>query len=487
MNNQPKPNILLITNDEHNCGYFAGGLVEKLETPTFDRLRQMGVFLPNAVTNCPVCMPTRFTWVTGLYGSQSPSGPRNAKNWPMGHPTVAQALQRAGYQTAMIGKVHAYHGACDLDDATRKQEMHARGFDYVFPSASQDYFEYLQSKGLPTDLRMPMTSAGPKQSSDEKLGGEEPSPLPVDEHYDDFVCHDAVRWLGEHAAERPFYMHASFTKPHFPLDPPEPYFSKYKPEDMPAPVGVEDPERIEYWKRERAVYCGLVEYNDRCIGKLLDKVEASGLLENTLIIFTTDHGDMMGDHDMYFKLKPYDGSVRTPTIVYDPYSKRAGGTVLPDSVEAVDIPATLLEAGSEEHLQEALPTSPGWSILGYVRGERDAHRSWAFSELGNLCEEGGAGWRMARTPEWKYVYSGKGDLLFNMVEDPLETTNLAGDPAQLDRLHEMRGWLIRRMGSLSIPPAQLTCHTDPSDIKSLNSRFYRGIITGSGTHPSICG
>ncbi|MCA1808765.1 MAG: sulfatase-like hydrolase/transferase, partial [Lentisphaerae bacterium] len=480
--NRPKPNILLITDDEHRCDFYGGDLVNQLATPALDRLKQKGVTFPNAITNCPVCMPTRFTWLSGLYGSQSPAGPRNAKDWPLGHPTVTQALQRAGYQTAIIGKLHAYHGGSSKTYAQMKDETHARGFDYVFMSSggsdSPNYKEYLKGKGRGKDVDeiANYIQKKSKMTADVKQGGEAPSSVPDEDRYDEFLCREAIRWLDTYDSKQPFFLHASFCKPHFPLDPPEPYFSKYRPEDMPPPVGIDDPERIKYWQQRRAVYCGLVEYTDACIGKLLEFIESRGLMENTIIIFSSDHGDMMGDRDMYFKMKPFDASVRTPTIVYDPNSRLPGGTVLKDMVEAVDIPATILEAGSDEHLQEAMPCSPGRSFLKYARGEKDAHRQWAYSEHGILCEQGASTWRLIRTPEWKYIYSPNGDMLFNLVDDPLEAENLAHDTAQLPRLHQMRGLMIQRMGSLPVPPASLICDTDPDEPKALNSRFYKGIL-----------
>ena len=131
------------------------------------------------------------------------------------------------------------------------------------------------------------------------------------------------------------------------------------------------------------------------------------------------------------------------------------------------MPATLLEAGSDEHLQEAMPCSPGRSFLQYTRGECDAHREWAFSEQGHLCE-GGNSWRLARTPDWKYVYGEKGDMLFDMQVDPFETNNLVEKAEQGERVKEMRGLLIKRMGSLPIPPAPVT--------SNMATGFYKGIL-----------
>lgn len=472
-----KPNIILLTDDEHRWDFYTGGLIENLRTPAIDRLKRDGVTMTNAVSNCPVCMPTRFTWLTGLYASQSAAGPRNAKDWPRTHPTVAHALQRAGYHTALIGKLHSHCGRTLAKHHLRDLEEHTRerGFDHVFECSGRSfmaneffegcrYTDYLKEKGLLDKLIDDI------RSREHRKGGtnfHSSAVLKPEDHFDHFVCDEMIRWLDDRPADQPFFLHASFFGPHFPLDPPEPWFSRHKPEDMPIPVGVDAPDEIDFWRKQRASYCGLVEFTDHCVGRLLDALEARGLMDDTIIIFTSDHGDMMGDHGLFFKMKPYDASVRTPTIVRDPFSKRAGGTVLTDMVEAADVPATILEAGCDEHLQEAMPAAPGKSFLGYARGETDAHRDWAYSEIGNLSE-GGNAWRMARTPEWKYVYGEKGDMLFNMTDDPFEENNLANDPARAARVCDMRGWLVKRMGSLMIPPESVSCNVP--------IEFYKGMM-----------
>ncbi len=484
-NSTTKPNIILLTDDEHRWDFYSGGLIDGLNTPTIDSLKQKGVTLPNSISNCPVCMPTRFTWLTGLYASQSPSGPRNGKDWPLGHPTFAHALQRAGYHTSLIGKLHSHCGPTLSQNHLKDLEIHTkeRGFDDVFECCGRSilaqkgekncrYTDYLKSRGIYEKL------VEDTRSRDHRLGGKNfhsSSVIDIEDHFDNFLCREMVRWIDSYSSEKPFFLHASFFGPHFPLDPPEPFFSRYKPADMPPPVGVDDPEEIDFWQKQRASYCGLIEFTDYCMGKFLEAVENKGLFDNTIIIFTSDHGDMMGDHHLFFKFKPYDASARTPTVIYDPNSKRPGGTILQDMGEAVDIPATLLEAGSDEHLQEAMPGSPGLSMLQYARGEKDSHRKWAYSELGHLCP-GSKAWRLARTQDWKYVFGTHGDMLFNMKEDPYETNNLIDDKDQLKRMNDMRGLIIERLGSLLVPPATIQCNTDPSNIKSLNSEFYKGLL-----------
>ncbi len=465
-----KQNILFLTNDEHRWDFCTGGLIDGLKTPTIDRLKGMGVSLPNTISNCPICMPTRFTWLTGLYASQSPSGPRNGKDWPEGHPTVAHALQRAGYTTAVIGKLHSHEGRSmaehHLNDLEPNQR--ARGFDYVFQCNGAGgnknkgkgnkgcrWTDYIKSKGNGLYEKLLEDSA----SRDHRIGGKNlysPSLLPAEDRLDSFVTDEAVRWLSTYDSEKPFFLHASLFGPHFPHDPPEPFFSRHRPEDMPIPIGVDDPEKIKYWREQRAAYCGMVEFNDYLLGKIIDALEARGLLKDTLIIFSTDHGDMMGDYGLFYKIHPYDASIRTPTIVCDPASKLPGGTVLNDMVEAVDMPATILEAASDEHLQEAMPTSPAKSFLKYTRGEQDSHRQQAYCEHGNFSEESGRIYRLIREQEWKYVYYSQGDMLFNVNDDPYEQNNLIDDPSQQERVSKMRGDIIRRMASVMVPPATVT-------------------------------
>lgn len=195
---------------------------------------------------------------------------------------------------------------------------------------------------------------------------------------------------------------------------------------------------------------------------------ATGLLDDTIIVFSCDHGDMMGDHGLYYKIHPYDASIRTLTIIYDPASKRPGGTVLTDMVEAVDIPGTFLEAGSDEHLQDAMPTSLSRSFLKYARGEVDAHREWAYCEHGHFCGHGGRNDRLARDGEWKYVFYTKGNMLFNIKEDPFEEHNLIDDKGHTERIHAMQARIIRRMGEMMIPPQSLQTN--------IPIEFYKGAL-----------
>lgn len=474
MAEQIKPNILFLTDDEHRWDFYTGGLIEGLRTPAIDRLKRRGVTFPNAITNCPVCMPTRFSWLTGRYPSQSPSGPRNAKDWPNGHRTVAHALQRAGYETALIGKLHSHSGRTKgthhLEELV--QQTYERGFDYVYQTDSGKggscYTDFIKEKYGEAFYQEMLADLAAR---DHRKGGTKlyaPSFVPAEDRQDSFITDEVIRWLGNRSSDKPFFLHASLTGPHFPHDPPEPWFSRHRPEDMPAPIGVDDPEELTYWRQQRAAYCGKVEHTDYLMGRILDAVEEHGLLDNTIIVFSSDHGDMMGDYHLHYKIFPFDASIRTPTIICDPASSLPGGTILHDPVEAIDLPATFLEAGSDEHLQDAMPTSLAKSFLRYARGEVDSHRDWAYCEHGHFCEEGSRVYRLVRDQEWKFVFYEHGHQLYHIQDDPFEQHNLFDDPSQQSRILAMQGRLLRHMGSIMVPPETLQNHV-PGD-------FYRGVL-----------
>jgi len=441
----PQPNILLITDDQHRWDFHDSRTVSCLRTPALSRLRAEGVSLTNAVSNCPICMPVRFTWVYGLYAGQAGEGLlRNAQDWPTHPPSMPQALRKAGYRTALVGKLHSLQGLSRRDVCAHENETKSRGFDDVLEVSGKSlaywynchWTRHLASRGLLEQYRADV------QSRIEQLGGKEPyrpSLLDTADSMDAFIGEHARRWLSSCRDDKPFFLHASFCGPHFPLDPPETYFTRYRPEDMPPPRGVEDPKRIRVWRERRAAYCAMIEQVDDEVGRLLEVLESRGIAQNTLVIYATDHGDMMGHMDRWQKGTPYDTSVRTPYTVRWP-GRVASGRTLDDPVETVDLPCTILEAaglGNDPSLH--LPNTPGRSFLRYVTGEERVHREWAFAEHGS-------GWRMCRERDWKYVYQPDGeDMLFDLERDPWEQQNLIAEPSKRERVSRMRRELVESM------------------------------------------
>lgn len=457
-----RPNILLITDDEHRWDYVEGGAVETLRTPALSRLAREGVTFTHGYSVCPICVPTRLSWMTGLYASQCNAGLLyNFHAWPSDRPTFAQHLQRAGYRTAVVGKVHSGLSEKSEDPIPPIQAL---GFDEVFEVSGKSlspvshpycrYSQYLRENGWADSYR------AQRDSRVAMLGGRErhePFFLSQEHHMDAFVGGRAERWLAEVDADRPFFLHASFCGPHFPLDPPEPYCSRYDPARMPPPVGVDDDQQVADWQAQRAAYCGLIEFIDAWVGRLLDVLDRRRLADRTVVIFTTDHGDMMGDHGLMYKNVAYDASVRTPVILRGPCVRR--GAVSEALVESVDLPLTILEAaGVCGTAHELLPCTPGRSYWSCASDPGREHRPWVFSECATWGQPLEAGWKMCRDRRWKYVCHGGGrpDQLFDMVGDPQERRNLVQDAQQQDRLSTMRRRLalasMRLASPFPLPP-----------------------------------
>ncbi len=444
-----RPNILLITDDQHRWDLFDNRTVSGLRLPNIGRLRSEGATLINAFSNCPICMPTRFSWCHGLYPSQAAYGlMENWHKWPTHLKAMPAAVRDAGYHTALVGKLHAQ--GCwgnDLTDEKFVREVRTvRGYDHAFETCGKSFAHrvdchwthHLAERGLLDRYREDLIRRV------EQLGGDEPSDasfLSVEDSMDAFIGRHARQWLADYDGDRPWFLHASFCGPHFPIDPPAEYH-RHSPDDMPDPVGVDDPERSAYWRNRMAAYCGMIEQIDDEVGKLLAVLEQRGELDRTLVIFATDHGDMMGHKDRAHKGTPDDSSARTPFVLRWP-GRILDGRTLDAPVGAVDLPATIMAAaGLTGEPGEYLPSTPGRSFLDYIMGRADAPRQYVYSENGKPA----GNWRMVRQREWKYVTYGNGDeALYDMRHDPWEMHNLIGDDSLQQRISEMRLQLIHAL------------------------------------------
>ncbi len=449
------PNLLLITTDQQRWDFYDNRHVPSLRTPGLTRLRREGATLTHAFSNCPICMPTRFTWCHGLYASQAANGlMQNWHAWPRFLPSMPLRLQQAGYHTALIGKLHA-QGRWHNDLTTPKfvAEVRERGFEDVFEVCGKSFAlkvdchwtHHLRRRGLLERYRADLL----RRQAD--TGGDDPADptfLPTDDTADAFIGRHVRDWLAGRDDRRPFFLHASFCGPHFPIDPPAEYHARYRPADVPPPAGVDDPDRIAYWQKRTAAYCAMIEHVDHEIGTVLDLLDAQGLAANTLVLFATDHGDMTGHHDRAHKGPFYDTSCRTPYLLRWP-GRIPAGIELDGMIEAVDLPATILDAaGLGTDTATLLDSSPGRSFLAYAMGGAQPPRDWAYAENG---PQNHGGWRMCREKDWKYVWSPEGEWLFDMCSDPWEKNNLVDNPAQAARRSRMRVQLIASMQKIVAP------------------------------------
>ncbi|HOS42500.1 MAG TPA: sulfatase-like hydrolase/transferase, partial [Armatimonadota bacterium] len=322
-----RPNILFINTDQqrHDTLGCYGSPVAK--TPHLDRLAADGVRFTHCYTTNPVCMPARASYVTGQY-------PSHHGVWMNGVPlsrraeTLQGALGRGGYHTGLIGKIH-------LDNVWLRGEPHPE-YDFQVlhecegdPYCKDEYFHWLDAQGLYEPYLKQFKREGHRNGYVRDL--------PEAKHMNNWIAGLCEEYVQQRAADgRPFFLSAGFFDPHHPFDPVEPYASLFTPEEMPMPryregeeARMTPPARGMYdaihaycqdpgprgIRATIAAYHATIAHVDAMVGRLLAALEETGLADNTVVIFTSDHGEMLGDHGLLWKGPLfYEGAVRVPLI-----------------------------------------------------------------------------------------------------------------------------------------------------------------------------
>ena len=446
------PNILLLMTDQQRWDAM-GCSGDWVRTPNLDRIASEGVQFTNCVTTSPVCIPTRLSLATGLY-------PHNTGVWnnmnhtmPEETPTWMQAVRDAGYRTSLFGKTHLHPHGGDLRD--REGLMNAYGLDDVDeiggPRASASTLSHMtamwEEKGVWEAYR-----ADYRERFSTKPYLVRPSPLELEDYADVYVGQQAKQYLQNYDRQEPWCCWVSFGGPHEPWDTPESYASMYDPETMPSavprpPAGERPRGHLDRSMnrmnpafepgeigRLRANYAGNVTLIDDQIGEILEAIEARGELDNTVIVHTSDHGEMNGDYGLIYKSNFLNGAVRIPLLVRTPDSTNAGSRC-ESPVEWIDIGPTLVElAGGElQHRQF------GKSLCPVLTQPELGHRDFAISEI--------QGEIMLLNREWKAALNTDGEiyLLFDVQNDPNETKNLAGKPEVADIETALRLQILERL------------------------------------------
>ena len=433
-----RPNLLYIHSDQHNpfvTGCYGDPVVE---TPNLDRLASHGVVFDAAYCTSPICVPSRMSMLTGLHPYQNRVW-TNRHVLHSGIPTFAHALGAAGYRSVLAGR------------------MHVRG-----PDQLHGYSNRLVGDHMPNHLGGPMPQMGILSGTEtpvrKTLTTSGPGQVAYQLH-DEEVTAAAVGFLDQIGRERragltppPFSLTVGFMLPHPPYVPRRAAFEHYRSRvTLPRKPRSFDEEAHPYLRRwrahtgsenvsreealnTRAAYWALVGEVDTMIGQILAALQANDLTGETVIIYTSDHGDMMGEHGLWWKHTFYEESVRVPLILSWP------GVIAPDTrcgrvVSALDVNATILDALGAP----ALPNSPGRSLLGLVAaGPAGAGRGssqWEDIAFAEYCEDqysppGGAYQRMVRSGRWKLIdYHQDPPQLFDLEADPEERVDRAADPA----------------------------------------------------------
>jgi arylsulfatase A-like enzyme len=449
-------NVLIVQADQFRADCLGVAGNPDVRTPHLDRLAADGVHFRNAYTPFPVCTPSRYSLLSGLHVRQH-GGWTNHCTLAPGIETFPRVLREAGYRTAAVGKMHFTPTYLDVGyDHLELAEQNGPG------RYDDDYHRELAAAGLApvTDLvdQEPEFRAQAPQSYWDSYGSGR-SNLPYEWHSTTWIGERARRVLAGWSDAGSQLLHVSFVKPHHPFDPPAGWDDAYDPvaltplpgwtETIPA---ADQRHRREYFDYEpldlprlrqvMAHYYATITQLDHEVGRMLDLLRERGLYDDTLIVFTADHGEYLGFHHLLLKDGPmYDPVVQVPLLVKFPGRQRAGETS--DAlVSLIDVAPTVLSACGP---------APGTPLPGSDLTDPAAGHDCVFAED---RRHGTAG--MARTGRYKLMWSDvAGEALFDLAADPYELTNVADDPAHGDALRRMREAAARWALYDATPPTYL--------------------------------
>jgi len=441
-----RPNILLLVTDQHrgDCLGIEGHPVQ--QTPHLDMLAAAGVRFRHAYAACPVCIPARRTLMTGRR-PQTHGALMNYGTWLNG-PTLPGELSKAGYQAHLVGKLHLWpprklYGFDSADWSDKPDTNPRRG-------PEDDYQRFLRHEGVTA----PWASMGHGIGSNNWVG----RAWHMDErlHFSNWCADRAIEFVERRDPTQPFFLKVSFLHPHQPCTPPQFYYDRYMNMDLPEPfVGdwarvFDGPQRgmspMNCWracfepqviKQARAAYYGSINHIDDQIDRILTVLPA-----NTIVLFTADHGEMLGDHQWLRKRNAYEPSARIPLLMYFPKSAGlSAGQVIDAPVELMDIMPTLLDA-ADAPIPE---TVEGRSMLSLIRGDSD-WREYVHGECSSVPTLD-SGMQYLTDGRRKYIWlPGPGvEQYFDLENDPNELRDLANEPGSAEEIAYWRGLLVREL------------------------------------------
>ena len=483
-------NILFVMYDQLRFDYLSCAGHPYLHTPNFDRVAAMGVRFTNAYVQSPICGASRMCFYTGRYAS-SHGAQWNGFPLRVGELTLGDHLRELGMDCWLIGKTHmkadakgmarlglspdsqigARQAECGFDAFIRDDGLWGYGPDGYYDEKRSPYNEYLKSKGYQSaNPWADFANAG--VDGDQIATGwimgnaDKPANIREEDSETPWLTTKTIEFIEQ--ASSPWCTHVSYIKPHWPYIVPLPYHNMYGGNHVPAAtrseIEREDPhpvfgaymnnriakafQRDEVRRKVIPAYMGLIKQCDDQLGRLLDHLEETGRLAETMIVLTSDHGDYLGDHWLGEKDLFHEPSVKIPMIIYDPRQKadKSRGTVCDALVESIDLAATFVEcAGGDvpDHIIE------GRSLVPWLHGQIPKWRQYVISEYDYSatpqCTKLGLKPRDARLfmvfdGRFKFMHAEGGfrPMLFDLLNDPCEFDDLAkGDShqAEIDRLY----------------------------------------------------
>lgn len=418
-------------------------------------------------------MPARASFLTeryvrdhGVYTNWAEVAPDSA--------TYVKALRESGYHTVMIGKAHLYRD--EVHTARHVDELAWRLTDLGFAEVQESgdkfsvempnrYTDSLRERGLLDTYRQHIADRSYQGEGETGVGATKrvpmwdstPLPMPLDAYIDSWQGGQAARWLEEYDRDQPFFAFVGFPGPHDPWDAPRAAVERYDDVDLPMPKSSRRPDLDgtgAYGRMLRAflslsdsdtmtddgvramrrAYCADVSVIDDAVGRIVAALEARDLLRNTWIIYTSDHGEMGGDHGLMSKCVLYQPAVRVPLIIRPPAPANCAGIVVEAIVEHLDVPATIRDiAGAPD-----VAGSEGRSLLGHLTGSPPSTRDLSISE--------NWGFAMFETDRYKLVVDEDAQTacqLFDLADDPSEDNNLVPDRARTATVEELMESVVR--------------------------------------------
>ncbi len=506
-----KPDVLFFMVDQMGAKWLDAAMNGICELPNLKRIKSMGVTFSNAFANNPVCCPARATIATGLSGNGHGLLSNGYRLNPE-VPTFMNTLKVSGYNTGAFGKIHFYPFDSDYypysdyteygwnvvhnTEDTRVGEWHDMiKNDYpehyeamiATPANWNNDLPYYKGelgekmKNAKDNVNWPEgTDAGNKTLTE----GFFPLPFPEELSQTNWITDKALEFIDSTSSSQPLYTHISYVQPHPPFCPPKRFLEYVNEDKIPLPLGLgsdfsEDEIYIKNWLYYRKLYFADFVHIDEQIGRVLDRMEELGRLENTYIIFTSDHGEMLMDHNKGGKsCNHYEAVIRIPLIIAGPDTQK--GLICRDIVQHQDICPTILDF--EESLlvnhpkkltrrvvDESVPTFFGHTLMPLCKGEKcSTIRKFAFAEsFGSLCE--GPYYDKILPHPWKkslrnerYRYSvspgrDEGEELFDLQHDPGEFNNLVNDPEYQEIRQMLKNEMLHAvmLQNYPLPPRDL--------------------------------
>lgn len=515
-------NVLWIMCDQLRWDYLSCAGHKTLCTPHIDALAQQGVRFSRAYVQSPFCGPSRMSSYTGRY-CRSHGSTWNGFPLRVGEPTLGDHLRKIGVRPALVGKTHMTPdrqgmewlgiepgstigvtlAECGFEPWERDDGLHPYG-PY---NGNPRYNDYLREQGFSGENPWEDWANSGEDDAGRLLNGwllkhsDKAARLPEEHSETPYMMRRAMEFMAS-AGSKPWLCHLSLIKPHWPYIVPEPYASMYGPKDVPPAIR-SDAERetdhpvfqayqqskicrtVSREEVRRAIipaYMGLIKQIDDQMGHLLGWMEDHGLMQNTMIVFTSDHGDYLGDHWMGEKDLFHDQSVRVPLIVYDPrpQAESRRGTVCDELVEAIDLAPTFIDFFGGEPLPHILE---GRNLAPLLHGTPVSWRTHAFSEYDYATREArlilataqeDARLIMSCNKRWKYIHCENfRPMLFDLENDPEELVDLGASAAHSEVRHRMHEaiftWARRHHNRITLPPER---------IEQMTGREPPGILIG---------